>query len=154
MFYLHFVDGSRIHRANYIIVSDSTNPPRFMEKIGGEPIINDAGEPFIHENKWMMGPIEGTIHYVNLLAISIAQGIGCKVIGIDDEHIDVPRPFLTDSEIVQAVMTTREAEKEFGLAKGSARKAIHQKTIAGRKSAGTWLISREEAEHTWIKRKQ
>jgi len=151
MFYLHLVDGSSFQRGNVIVISGSDTTPAIQDNISGEPITDANGTPRTYKKGWMLGPVD-TQAVVERLAISIAQGSGYKVLGLNGELVDVSRPFLTDTEIVQAVMTTREAEQTYGLAEGSARKAIHQKTIAGRKSAGTWLISRAEAEYTWGKK--
>lgn len=50
------------------------------------------------------------------------------------------------------VMTTREAEDEFGLATGTAKKAAQRGDVPARKSGGTWLIRRVDAEARWDKK--
>jgi hypothetical protein len=46
-------------------------------------------------------------------------------------------------------MTTSEAEAEFGMAEGTVRKAAQRDDIPARKSGGTWLIRRADAEARW-----
>lgn len=47
------------------------------------------------------------------------------------------------------VMTSAEVCEEFGLSESTVRKAIERGTIPARKSAGTWLIRRSDAEARW-----
>lgn len=46
--------------------------------------------------------------------------------------------------ILDEVLTTREAEKLWGLENGTVRAALNREIITGRKSVGTWLVSRRE----------
>lgn len=48
--------------------------------------------------------------------------------------------------ILDQVLSTREAEKLWGLAIGTVRAALNRDLINGRKSAGTWLINRKDME--------
>lgn len=49
------------------------------------------------------------------------------------------------------VMTTKEAETEFGLKTSTAKKAAQRGSIPARKSGGTWLIRRVDAQARWGK---
>lgn len=46
--------------------------------------------------------------------------------------------------ILDEVLTAREAEKLWGLENGTVRAALNREIITGRKSIGTWLVSRKE----------
>lgn len=50
---------------------------------------------------------------------------------------------------LDAVMTTSEAEEHYGLAVGSAKKTAQRRKIPSRKSGGTWLIRKFDAERQW-----
>lgn len=49
------------------------------------------------------------------------------------------------------ILTASEAASLYGLAEDSVRQAIFRKTIKARKSAGTWLILRKDADKRWKK---
>lgn len=46
--------------------------------------------------------------------------------------------------ILNEVFSAREAEKLWGLEKGTVRAALNRDIIRGRKSVGTWLVSRSD----------
>lgn len=48
--------------------------------------------------------------------------------------------------ILNEVFSAREAEKIWGLESGTVRAALNRDIIQGRKSAGTWLVSRMDME--------
>lgn len=48
--------------------------------------------------------------------------------------------------ILNQVFSTSEAERLWGLATGTVRKALDRETIQGRKSWRTWLVSRRDME--------
>jgi len=48
--------------------------------------------------------------------------------------------------ILNEVFSAREAEKLWGLENGTVRAALNRDIIQGRKSAGTWLVSRRGME--------
>lgn len=50
---------------------------------------------------------------------------------------------------LNAVMTPGEAVEVFGLAEATVRQAINRGQIFARKSGGTWLIRRSDAEKRW-----
>lgn len=50
---------------------------------------------------------------------------------------------------LECVLTAQEAAHLYGLATGTVRNAIKRGAIPGRKSAGTWLIRREDADKRW-----
>ncbi|MCK6581409.1 MAG: hypothetical protein L6Q98_25235 [Anaerolineae bacterium] len=50
---------------------------------------------------------------------------------------------------LDGVMSTSEVEKYFGLAEGTAKKAAQRRQISARKSGGTWLIRRDDAQVRW-----
>lgn len=54
-------------------------------------------------------------------------------------------------EELNTVMTAAEAAETFELAEATVRQAINRGQIPARKSAGTWLIRREDAEKKWGK---
>lgn len=49
------------------------------------------------------------------------------------------------------VMTTGEVAEEFGIVDATVRQAIGHRYVEGRKSGGTWLIRRADAEARWGK---
>lgn len=51
--------------------------------------------------------------------------------------------------ILDEVFSAREAEKFWGLGNGTIRAALNRGIITGRKSAGTWLVSRREMTATY-----
>jgi excisionase family DNA binding protein len=50
-----------------------------------------------------------------------------------------------------AVMTAAEAAREFGLSQSTVRQAINRGQVPARKSGGTWLVLRSDAEKQWKK---
>lgn len=50
---------------------------------------------------------------------------------------------------LECVLTAQEAAHIYGLATATVRNAIKRGTIPGRKSAGTWLVRREDADKQW-----
>lgn len=50
---------------------------------------------------------------------------------------------------LNSVMTAAEIAEEFGLSESTVRQAINRNQIAARKSAGTWLVLRKDAEKQW-----
>ena len=50
------------------------------------------------------------------------------------------------SDILDKVLTAREAEQLWGLSAGTVRAACGRGIIACRKSAGTWLVTRQAME--------
>lgn len=60
---------------------------------------------------------------------------------------------IRNEQALESVMTAAEAAEEFGLTESSVRKAIERDTIPARKSAGTWLILRSDAEKRWSDRR-
>lgn len=52
---------------------------------------------------------------------------------------------------MSSIMTTNEAAAEFGIEAITVIKNIERGNIPGRKSAGTWLIRRADAEKRWGK---
>lgn len=57
--------------------------------------------------------------------------------------------YLVIDEVLNAVMTAAEAAEVYGLAEVTVRQAINRRMIIARKSAGTWLIKRADAEQRW-----
>jgi hypothetical protein len=55
-------------------------------------------------------------------------------------------------ERLNEVMTASEVAQEFGLAEATVRQAINRGQVFARKSAGTWLVLRGDAEYQWSKR--
>lgn len=50
---------------------------------------------------------------------------------------------------LECVLTAQEAANIYGLSTATVRNAIKRGAIHGRKSAGTWLIRREDADKRW-----
>lgn len=50
---------------------------------------------------------------------------------------------------LECVLTAQEAAYIYGLSTATVRNAIKRGSIPGRKSAGTWLIRREDADKRW-----
>jgi hypothetical protein len=48
--------------------------------------------------------------------------------------------------VLNQVFSAREAEKLWGLENGTVRAALNRDVVQGRKSAGTWLVSRRDME--------
>lgn len=55
-------------------------------------------------------------------------------------------PIQNYDPILNDVFTAREAEKLWGLESGTVRAALNREIVTGRKSVGTWLVSRREME--------
>lgn len=51
------------------------------------------------------------------------------------------------------MMTTAEVAETFGISDRTVREAIEKGWIKARKSGGTWLIRRQDAEQRWSKKK-
>lgn len=63
-----------------------------------------------------------------------------------DRHWDT---WLAESLELFELMTAAEAGETYGLAEATVRQAVNRGQIAARKSAGTWLIRRADAEARW-----
>lgn len=50
---------------------------------------------------------------------------------------------------LECVMTAGECIEVFGLSDSTVRNAIKRGKIPGRKSGGTWIVRREDAERIW-----
>lgn len=50
---------------------------------------------------------------------------------------------------LECVLTAQEAAHIYGLSTATVRNAIKRGTVPGRKSAGTWLVRREDADKQW-----
>lgn len=73
---------------------------------------------------------------------------------IDEEELVSLLEAIGENEpILDSVMTSAEVCEEFGLNESTVRKAIERDTIPARKSAGTWLIRRADAEARWSDRR-
>jgi excisionase family DNA binding protein len=59
---------------------------------------------------------------------------------------------VTYNNILNDVLTAAEAAESYGLSESAVRKAIERNQIPARKSAGTWLIRRADAEKRWGKK--
>lgn len=59
--------------------------------------------------------------------------------------------FYSHSDTLDAVMSAGEVAVRFGLAEPTVRQAINRGQIPARKSGGTWLVLREDAERKWKK---
>lgn len=59
----------------------------------------------------------------------------------------------TDTTTLNDVLTLAEAAEIFDVDAGTIRVSIHKGYVAARKSGGTWLIARADAERRWSKRK-
>lgn len=53
------------------------------------------------------------------------------------------------SDCLDDVLTAGEATEIYGLASATVRQAINRGNIPARKSGGTWLIRRADAEALW-----
>lgn len=56
---------------------------------------------------------------------------------------------LRTERALEEIMTSAEVCEEFGLNESTVRKAIERDTLQARKSGGTWLILRADAEARW-----
>ncbi len=48
--------------------------------------------------------------------------------------------------ILDQVLTAREVDELWGLPEGTVKQALHRNKIRGRRSKGTWLVSRRDIE--------
>jgi Helix-turn-helix domain len=58
-------------------------------------------------------------------------------------------PYWSAASALTTIMTAAEAAEAFELAEATVRQAINRGQIPARKSAGTWLIRRVDAEKKW-----
>lgn len=63
------------------------------------------------------------------------------------------RPKMPNQSCIKQIITAREAEQLWNLASGTVRAACGRGVIQGRKSAGTWLVSRSEMKRHYGKEK-
>jgi excisionase family DNA binding protein len=87
-------------------------------------------------------------------AVKLAEGL---LLDYDDDNrvmvVDVNRRDVPDFTPLYAVLTTSEVAELYGLDDSTPKKAAQEGAIPARKSGGTWLIRREDAEARWGKRK-
>lgn len=72
---------------------------------------------------------------------------------IQQEHDWAHRQRVEQSGQLHEVMTTTEVARVYGITDHAVRDAIRNNRIQARKSAGTWLIRREDAEARWGEKK-
>lgn len=100
----------------------------------------DAWEHAISNDSEMIAALRGLNEDAR---ISAAEDFG-------QGFADVLQAEKAENEIeLNSIMTAAEAAETFGLAEATVRQSINRWQIPARKSAGTWLIRRADAEKKW-----
>lgn len=88
MFFLHLLDGSRVHRGSVIAVTENETAPIIQHNICGSNLIDENGTPETFDNGWMLGPVP-TKNNAKKLAYAIAREYNYDVM-VDGEVIGLP----------------------------------------------------------------
>lgn len=137
MFYLHFMDGDRVHRGSVIAITESDTVPVIEHNVGGSKLVDENGVPETFDNGWKLGPLDST-HYAKNIALAIAREINCKVL-VGGKVIE-PTESVTEMTVTQAAGYAREVgESVTGRA---IRKAAKNGHIPGARKIGGagWVI--------------
>lgn len=88
MFYLHFMDGGRVHRGSIVVITETEESPVIEHNIGGSVLGSYDGKPEIYDAGWKLGPLENK-NVARQYAYAIAS-VGNYDVMIDGELTGLP----------------------------------------------------------------